>query len=182
MKLNLDFFCRLLLVCFSVGALSSCHSSKKSASEFHQSQIDGLETSLTHSDRHPKISKERNKIAAEARSWLGTPYAYAHAEKGVATDCSGMVLKVYETVIGITLPRNSAKQAEFCKGIKRKDIKVGDLVFFATGKDPDRISHVGIMLDDTNFIHASTSKGVVVSSVDQSYYIRTFKGFGRVPD
>lgn len=182
MKQNAAFLYRIILMCFLAGVLASCHSSKKSSTDFYQSQIDQLETVSPSSGKHHKINKERKNIAAEARTWLGTPYAYAHAEKGIATDCSGMVLKVYETVTGITLPRNSAMQAEFCKGIKRKDIKIGDLVFFATGKDPDRISHVGIMLDEENFIHASSSKGVVVSSIDTPYYIRTFKGFGRVPD
>ena len=116
----------------------------------------------------------------EAYSWLGTPYAYSKAEKGVATDCSGMVLEVYGKVTGVKLPRNSARQAEFCKSIRPDDVAIGDLVFFATGRDKDVISHVGIMVDDRNFIHASASKGVVVSDVTQPYYIRTFRGFGRV--
>ncbi len=113
--------------------------------------------------------------------WLGTPYAYAKSDKGDGTDCSGMVLQVYLSICDIKLPRNSAKQAEFCKKIEPDDVKVGDLVFFATGKDPDKISHVGIMIDDVSFIHASTSKGVVISRIDTPYYIRTFKMFGRVP-
>lgn len=121
-------------------------------------------------------------IIDEAYSWLGTPYGYAHSEKGVATDCSGMVLEVYEKIAGIKLPRNSAKQAEFCKSIHQKDVKVGDLVFFATGKNEDVISHVGIMVDEKNFIHASASKGVVISDMTQPYYVRTFRGFGRVGD
>ena len=79
------------------------------------------------------------------------------------------------------MPRNSAKQAEFCKSLDPDEVEIGDLVFFATGKDPDRISHVGIMIDEVNFVHASTKKGVVVSRIDTPYYIRTFKMFGRVP-
>lgn len=70
-----------------------------------------------------------------------------------------MVLSVYEKVTGVKLPRNSAKQAEFCIPVKKKQLKIGDLVFFATGKNPDRISHVGIMVNDCEFIHASASKG-----------------------
>ncbi|MDE6291970.1 MAG: C40 family peptidase, partial [Muribaculaceae bacterium] len=103
------------------------------------------------------------------------------AEKGKACDCSGMVMCVYEKVTGIKLPRNSAQQQDFCRKLKEKDVRIGDLCFFATGKDPDKTSHVGIMIDESNFIHASTSKGVVVSDITQPYYIRTFKGFGRVP-
>ena len=90
-------------------------------------------------------------------------------------------MKVYEDVAGWKLPRNSAKQAEFCDRLKEEDVEPGDLVFFATGKDPDKVSHVGIMLDEENFIHASTSKGVVISKVTSNYYIRTFMMYGRIP-
>ena len=90
-----------------------------------------------------------------------------------------MGLKVYEKATGIKLPRNSAKQAEFCRELKGKDVKVGDLAFFATGKDPKKISHVGIMINDKEFIHASTRKGVVISDITTPYYERTFIMFGR---
>lgn len=134
-----------------------------------------------HIDTHG-LSKNRREIVEEAMTWLGTPYEYAGEKKGRGCDCSGMVMRVYMDVLGRKLPRNSAKQAEYCKRIKTVDVRPGDLVFFATGKDPDRISHVGIMLDEVNFIHASTSKGVVISQVNTPYYTRTFKMYGRVPD
>lgn len=182
MKRGLLYFRNTLSALIAIFLLTACHISKKASSDIHKSARDEVATSISDSRHEKKVSAERKKIAEEARTWLGTPYAYSHSEKGVATDCSGMVLKVYETVAGIKLPRNSAQQAEFCRQIKRKQIQTGDLVFFATGRDPDKISHVGIMLDDENFIHASASKGVVVSSIDTPYYIRTFKGFGRVTD
>lgn len=182
MKRTLLIIRSILTIFAAALILSSCHSSKKSSKEYYQSQIDRLDISIPDYRHDKKVSEKRKKIVEEARTWLGTPYAYAHSEKGIATDCSGLVLKVYETVAGIILPRNSEKQAEFCRQIKRKQIEKGDLVFFATGRDPDKISHVGIMLDGQNFIHASSSKGVVVSSIDTPYYIRTFKGFGRVPE
>lgn len=120
-------------------------------------------------------------IAEEAYNWLGTPYAYAKSEKGKGTDCSGMVMKIYEEVGGCKIPRNSSKQAEFCHKLKNKEVGVGDLVFFATGKDTDKVSHVGIMVGDEDFIHASSSKGVVKSKINTPYYQRTFKMFGRIP-
>lgn len=127
------------------------------------------------------LSPDRKKIIRECHEWLGTPYKYAGAEKGDGADCSGMVLKVYLDALDIKLPRNSAMQAEFCRSISHKKVRPGDLVFFATGKDPERISHVGIMLDDDRFIHSSTSKGVCISSVSTPYYVRTFRMYGRVP-
>ena len=88
---------------------------------------------------------------------------------------------VYRDVAGCLLPRNSAKQAEFCERIEEKDARIGDLVFFATGKDPEKISHVGIIVDPDNFIHASTTKGVVVSKFHTPYYTARLKMYGRVP-
>lgn len=131
------------------------------------------------SSRH--ISKVRRSILKEAEEWLGTPYKYAGAEKNVGADCSGMVLRVFESATSIKLPRNSAKQSEFCHKLKSSEVLPGDLVFFATGKLADRVTHVGIMLDNDSFIHSSSSRGVVVSSVSTPYYRRTFICYGRVP-
>lgn len=127
------------------------------------------------------VTPTQRQIVEEAYTWLGTPYKYAHQEKGKGTDCSGMVMVVYEEVTGEKLPRNSAKQAEYCIETTADEVDTGDLIFFATGKDKDRISHVGIVLDNTSFIHASASKGVVVSDFTTDYYQRTFRKFGRVP-
>lgn len=129
-----------------------------------------------------EIRGGRKKIVEEALTWLGTPYRYAGNEKGKGTDCSGMVIRVYEDIEGVKLPRNSKKQSEFCKKLKKKDVKPGDLVFFATGRDPSAVSHVGIMVDDNRFIHASTKKGVILSEMATPYYERTFIMYGRVPD
>ena len=62
----------------------------------------------------------KDKLIAEAKSWIGTPYKYAHAQKGQGTDCSGFIMTVVNDVAGIKLPRNSAMQSEFCAEIKRK--------------------------------------------------------------
>ena len=172
-----------LMIAIFGTSLPSCRSSKKSDSSFYESHIEhnkkdnGKTQKLAIGD-----SKMGKRIVKEANGWLGTPYGYGKAEKGVACDCSGMVMSVYLKTTGIKLPRNSAQQQDFCKKLKKKDVKIGDLCFFATGKDPDKVSHVGIMVDDSKFIHASTSKGVVISDMTQPYWIKTFKGFGRVPD
>lgn len=132
-------------------------------------------------DKHSiKENKDQKALVEEAITWIGVPYTYAKSDKKEGTDCSGLVLRVYLDVLDVKLPRNSAKQAEFCKKINKKDVEPGDLVFFATGKDPDKISHVGMMIDKENFIHASSKKGVVISQLDTPYYIRTFRQAGRV--
>lgn len=126
------------------------------------------------------LTRLQRDIIEEAMTWMGTPYGYGRSDKGEATDCSGMVLVVYRDIAGVMLPRNSSQQASFSKRIEGHEVKAGDLVFFATGKDENRISHVGIMIDDDRFIHASSSKGVVISNVSSPYYTRTLRQFGRV--
>lgn len=183
MKRNTSRLITILSIAIIGITLPSCRSSKKSESAFYDTKHEHFRINNDKNAKHSiGDSKTRKKIVKEANGWLGTPYSYGKAEKGVACDCSGMVMSVYLKVTGVKLPRNSAQQRDFCKKLKKKDVKIGDLCFFATGKDPDKVSHVGIMVDDTNFIHASTSKGVVVSDISQPYYVKTFKGFGRVPD
>lgn len=122
---------------------------------------------------------EEKKVVEEAFEWLDTPYVFGRQDKGVATDCSGMVMRVFEKAIGCMLPRNSAKQAEFCEDISHRNVKPGDLVFFITNNG-DRINHVGIMIDRVKFIHAST-RGVTVSSMESEYYKTHLQRYGRVP-
>lgn len=164
-----------IFLIFSSFLLVSCHSSKvnKGNSDYRE------EVSVN--TFHGK-NKRGRKVVKEAMEWIGTPYRYAHAEKGEGTDCSGLVMMSYLEATGIKLPRNSAKQAEFCKKVSPSDVQIGDLCFFATGKDPNKVSHVGIMIDDDTFVHASSKKGVVTSKISSPYYTRTFIQFGRVPE
>lgn len=161
----------ILLVAF---LSTGCHSSKKvKKSDKATPKIETVEVK--------QLKGIEKKIVEEALTWEGTPYKYGGSEKKRGTDCSGLALKVYETVTGKKLPRNSAKQAEFCKKLNKKDVRPGDLVFFATGKDPSKISHVGIMIGGERFIHASGSKGVIISEMTTPYYKRNFIMYGRVP-
>ena len=157
------------------GRYEKVHHKTKAEKEFEKKE----EKIVTNIARH--LKGEEKKIIQEAESWIGTPYKYAGQEKGEGADCSGFVMMVYKSAIHCDLPRNSAKQAEFCKKIRHSAVKPGDLVFFATGKDPYKVSHVGIMIDDKEFLHSSTSKGVLISSLDNKYYSDRLLSFGRVP-
>lgn len=161
---------------FLVSVLGSCKSHKKN--------IRDEGPFITNEVPHKKKKKTPensvgNKIAEEAKTWIGTPYGYGRCEKGIATDCSGLVIVVYEEVAAIKMPRNSSQQADFCDDLKEKDIRPGDLVFFATGKDKKKVSHVGVMIDKEKFVHASASKGVIMSEMTTPYYQRTFIKYGR---
>jgi len=111
--------------------------------------------------------------------WLGTPYRYGqNTMRG--TDCSGFVGAVYRTVYGKNLARNSADILRLnCRSISRQNLREGDLVFFATGLTR-RVSHVGIYLKDGKFAHASSSKGVIISNLSETYYQRRWVSGGSV--
>ena len=124
--------------------------------------------------------KDNKKLYKELKRWLGTPYAYAEHTCGEGTDCSGMVMEVYQEVYGIKLHRNSAKMLEMnCSVIDLDDLREGDLVFFVTSSD-GHVSHVGIYLKDNKFVHASSSRGVTVDDLRQNYYATHFHSAARV--
>ena len=126
-------------------------------------------------DRH-----DNKKLYKELKKWLGTPYVYAAHTCGEGTDCSGMVMEVYQEVYGIKVHRNSAKMLEEnCRPIDLNDLKEGDLVFFITSSD-GHVSHVGIYLKDNKFVHASSSRGVAVDDLRQNYYATHFHTAARV--
>lgn len=113
---------------------------------------------------------------AIVKPWLGTPYKYGKASKS-GTDCSGYVMNIYKEKTGISLPHSSTQMFQMGKKIGRGDLKTGDLVFFGGGSGVD---HVGVYLDDGNFTHASTSRGVMISPLTDSYWQPRYKGARRI--
>lgn len=117
------------------------------------------------------------KLKAEVQRWLGAPYkAGGTSPKG--TDCSGFVYSVYKKVYGVSLPRRSRDMYKIVNKKKERKLKEGDLVFFRTLGA--RISHVGIYIADGYFVHASSSRGVVWSNLDEEYYKKNFAKGGAV--
>jgi cell wall-associated NlpC family hydrolase len=114
-------------------------------------------------------------LIEEANKLLGTPYCYG-GQNYDCTDCSGFILQCYNS-IGIQLPRTAALQYEYAQKING-DPEVGDLVFFSgNGKD---ITHVGMYIGGGEFVHASTSNGVIRSSIAETYYHEHFSSYRRI--
>jgi cell wall-associated NlpC family hydrolase len=126
-------------------------------------------------------STDNARLYSECASWLGASYKYGGTTKS-GVDCSGLVYMVYKAVFGKTLTRQSAGMlTDNCTRITKSQLREGDLVFFRTdGKKSSTPNHVGIYLKENKFIHASTSKGVVVSDLLQSYYVTNWITGGRV--
>jgi len=115
-------------------------------------------------------SRDNYELYNTVAQWLGTPYRRGQSSiRG--TDCSGFVMNVYRSVYGKHLARNSADILRVnCRSIPRQSLREGDLVFFATNRNSRRVSHVGVYLKNGLFAHASTSRGVIISSLDEVYY------------
>jgi len=114
-------------------------------------------------------------IIAFARQFLGTPYVWGGASLTKGSDCSGFVYSVMKN-FGVSLNRSSAGQFGDGKSISKGELQPGDLVFFDTDGN-GRISHVGIYMGGSEFIHSSSSRrtwGVTISSLNEDYYKRTY--------
>lgn len=108
--------------------------------------------------------------------WMGVPYKWAGNDKN-GVDCSGFVGQVFKNVYTKDLERSATKMVDQCEIIKKEELKEGDLVFFDIS---DKNSHVGIYLANQKFIHASSSKGVMISDLTQSYWVKYWGRAGRV--
>ncbi len=123
-----------------------------------------------------KNTKQINALLEDAQKYLGAPYKYG-GDTSKGFDCSGFTFVVYEQN-DYKLPRRSSDQALTGDLIKITEVKPGDLLFFATGGG-SRVSHVGIVHDigqsgEVKFIHASTSKGVIISSLNETYWNKAY--------
>ncbi|MEE2903788.1 MAG: NlpC/P60 family protein [Myxococcota bacterium] len=112
----------------------------------------------------------RPSLLRQFRSWKGTPYKWGGETKRKGTDCSGFTQGVTYETFTARLPRTSRLQAVHGIPVAKKDLRPGDLVFFALGRNPRRVTHVGIYLGNDRFAHASSSRGVIDDPLLSSRY------------
>ncbi|KPL00995.1 MAG: hypothetical protein AMJ91_02265 [candidate division Zixibacteria bacterium SM23_73_3] len=132
----------------------------------------------------PKQSREKSKSKIDKAkmgkiidSYLGAPYQFGGKIK-TGIDCSGLVVQVYKQYAGFNLPHDTKKLYRLVKHIDRDDLVYGDLVFFSDGWFS--ISHVGIYVGEGKFVHSTKGFGVIVSSLDEDYYRKRYRGARRV--
>ena len=128
----------------------------------------GIEKDLKTGRKKPK------QIIRTAEKFIGTPHCMGGTTKK-CLDCSGLIFVSFNSN-KISIPRKSQDQARYGVIIFDKNqLKKGDLVFFTKSYDsPDYITHVGIYLGNNRFIHASTSKGVTITPLQNSWWSERF--------
>ena len=193
---------KLVLLLFILLFLSSCGSSKskyvttkKNNSNTTRKEIipkKEPETSTTNTLPLPKstepvvVTKEEyeliNKIIDNAKDYIGVKYKTGGTTKS-GMDCSGLVSTAFAEE-DINLPRISRDMALEGEWVDLKDVREGDLVFFATRKNSRVINHVGIVTDSrvgyVKFIHSTTSLGVIESELSEKYWYFAFVQARRV--
>ncbi|MBK6284737.1 MAG: C40 family peptidase [Draconibacterium sp.] len=150
-------------------AVSSVNTKSSGLSSEMQSFIKGgVELKLDTGRKKPK------QIIRTAEKYLGTPHCMGGTTKK-CLDCSGLTYLSF-TANKINIPRRSQDQARYGKIVLNKnELKKGDLVFFTKSyNSPDYITHVGIYLGNSRFIHASTSKGVIITEIQNPWWSERF--------
>jgi len=109
-------------------------------------------------------------LRAQAEQWRGVPYRLGgNDRRGV--DCSAFVQITFQSQLGVNVPRTTDELAREGQRVGRDELQAGDLVFFKTGF---RQRHVGIYMGGDRFLHASTSRGVMTSSLNNVYWRRHY--------
>ncbi|MGM3174242.1 bifunctional murein DD-endopeptidase/murein LD-carboxypeptidase [Dickeya lacustris] len=118
----------------------------------------------------------KSKLLAQYANWKGVRYRLGgDSRKGI--DCSGFVQRTFREQFGLDLPRSSYEQQDIGVQIQRGKLRPGDLVVFHAGSTG---RHMGIYIGNQQFVHASTSIGVTISSMDDNYWKPRYREARRV--
>ena len=164
---------RLVPVVLGATLMLSCASSRRAAADERAALSSKLGVQITKNDNI--------KLYREIASWIGVRYRTGGNTK-TGVDCSGLACAIYRDVYGKKIHRTVVDRYDNdVRHIREGNLEEGDLVFFRTdGKNSKTPNHVGIYLKDSKFVHASSSRGVVVNSLQQEYYRKEFIKGGRV--
>lgn len=131
---------------------------------FHQTKLTSL-----------KIDK-KNKILFQYKKWKGVKYKFGGGNHS-GIDCSSLAQKIYSAAFYKNIPRSTNNQIKMGKKVLFAKIQPGDLVFFQTKRN---VRHVGVYIGKYKFVHASSSHGVMISNLKNSYWINHFETARRV--
>ncbi|WP_460217878.1 C40 family peptidase [Psychroserpens sp. MEBiC05023] len=155
----------ILLLIIAIG-FTSCKSSKGVVTKKSKTSKTTNRTPST------SVSKDVQNIIDYAKTFRGTRYKYGGTTKR-GMDCSGLVVTAFSKE-NINLPRTTADLSKQGEWVDVKKVQAGDLLFFATKKNSRKVNHVGIVTKSrpghVEFIHSTTSRGVITSKLSERYW------------
>ncbi len=145
--------------------ISGCATAPETTSVVHRQAL-SEGNSIGYRPQSKTVPSIEQRLRAAVRDWAGTPHQMGGRGRG-GIDCSGFVQRLYSDLFGIRLPRTTTLQVRTGMTVGKNELHSGDLLFF---RPPYKINHVGIYLGNNEFAHASTSKGVTVSKLNNPYW------------
>lgn len=155
--------------------LAACSTSSDVANRHHNSSKNNSSSAINNSQQSSQKGMQADDLLyailrSEYSYWVGSPYRLGgNSLRGI--DCSSLVQQVFKNSFNISLPRTTEYQVRKGYSIKKRHLKVGDLVFFKTGRTT---RHVGIYMGNDEFFHVSTSRGTKISSLSNPYWKRHY--------
>lgn len=172
-------FALILLITLS---LTACKSKKQVVTKKSKSAKSTNKTKTVSGTNTINYSISAENVVERAKEFNGVRYKYGGTTKK-GMDCSGLVWTAFKQE-NISLPRTTKDLSTSGEWVDLKEVKKGDLLFFATKKKSRNVNHVGIVTDsrigNVEFIHASTSKGVMISNLAERYWYFAFVQARRV--
>jgi lipoprotein Spr/probable lipoprotein NlpC len=150
---------RVAMLVFTI-ALGGCANFQSVESIHSSTQTAKVSTST------PSKSNAAQRLSQVYKDYQGSPYKYGGTDKS-GFDCSGFIGVAYQDAFNLSLPRTTEQLASSGNPIRRDQLKVGDIIIFKTSV---KQLHAGIYTGNDRFIHASTSKGVIESSLTNDYW------------
>lgn len=178
------YFLRVLPAIAAAAMLSACSSmdtSKLDNSQTEMHAVNDKNSLLLQASQDEFEAMVRNvdiksKIMDQYADWKGVRYRLGgDTKRGI--DCSGFVQRTFREQFGMDLPRSTYEQEDMGKKIQRTKLRPGDLVLFRAGSTG---RHVGIYLGNDKFVHASTSSGVTISNMNETYWDKRYREARRV--
>jgi len=154
--------------------LSGCGTSKKTVVRNSDNHIVNKYAEIL---RVPKSDVKNVKLYSFIDNWYGVKYRYGGLSKS-GVDCSGFCNVLYNQVYNKQIQRTTSQLSKEINKTNKNSLKEGDLVFFHISKKKN--SHVGIYLKNNRFVHASSSKGVIISSLENPYYKKAYSKGGKL--
>ncbi|RLM27253.1 bifunctional murein DD-endopeptidase/murein LD-carboxypeptidase [Brenneria alni] len=164
--------------------LSACSSNSGSNNQNAQTEMravndkDGLLLQASQDEFEALVRNVdvKSKLLNQYASWKGVRYRLGgDSKRGI--DCSAFVQRTFREQFGMDLPRSTSEQQAIGQRIQPAKLRPGDLVLFRAGSTG---RHVGIYVGNRQFVHASTSSGVMISNMDEDYWKKRYREARRV--